>query len=86
MRYIGHPLFNDELYGGHEILKGMTSSKYRQFIDNCFAICPRQALHAKTLGFVHPSTKKEMFFDSEWPDDMTQLIEKWRKFAYNKES
>jgi 23S rRNA pseudouridine1911/1915/1917 synthase len=81
MKSIGHPLFNDERYGGHEILKGTTSGKYRQFIQNCFTICPRQALHAKTLGFVHPATKEEMFFDSEIPDDMQQLLDKWRKYA-----
>ena len=81
MKSIGHPLFNDERYGGHEILKGTTSGKYRQFIYNCFTLCPRQALHAKTLGFVHPVTKEEMFFDSEIPDDMQQLLDKWRKYA-----
>ena len=85
MKHIGHPLFNDERYGGNEILKGTTSSKYKQFVDNCFAICPRQALHAKTLGFVHPSTGEEMFFDSEIPADMTALIDKWRVYATTKE-
>ena len=80
MKYIGHTLFNDERYGGNEILKGTTSSKYKQFVDNCFAICPRQALHAKTLGFVHPTTGEEMFFDSEIPADMTALIDKWRVY------
>ena len=85
MKYIGHTLFNDERYGGNEILKGTTSSKYKQFVDNCFAICPRQALHAKTLGFVHPSTGEEMFFDSEIPADMTALIDKWRVYATTKE-
>ena len=85
MKYIGHTLFNDERYGGNEILKGTTSSKYKQFIDNCFAICPRQALHAKTLGFVHPTTGEEMFFDSEIPADMTALIDKWRVYANTKE-
>ena len=85
MKHIGHTLFNDERYGGHEILKGTTFTKYRQFVQNCFAICPRQALHAKTLGFIHPTTKKEMFFDSELPDDMRQLIDKWRIYANSKE-
>ena len=85
MKYIGHTLFNDERYGGNEILKGTTSSKYKQFVDNCFAICPRQALHAKTLGFVHPTTGEEMFFDSEIPADMTALIDKWRVYANTKE-
>lgn len=85
MKYIGHTLFNDERYGGNEILKGTTSSKYKQFVENCFAICPRQALHAKTLGFVHPTTGVEMFFDSEIPADMTALIDKWRVYANTKE-
>ena len=75
MKYIGHTLFNDERYGGHDILKGTTFTKYKQFVQNCFAICPRQALHAKTLGFVHPTTGEEMFFDSEIPSDMQQLID-----------
>ena len=81
MKHIGHPLFNDERYGGDEILKGNTSGSYRQFINNCFAICPRQALHARTLGFVHPTTQKELFFTSELPDDMTQLLNRWRTYA-----
>ena len=85
MKYIGHTLFNDERYGGNEILKGTTFTKYKQFVQNCFAICPRQALHAKTLGFVHPTTGEEMFFDSEIPADMTQLIDKWRVYATTKE-
>lgn len=81
MKYIGHPLFNDDTYGGDKIVKGTVFAKYRQFVDNCFVICPRQALHAKTLGFVHPSTKKEMFFETELPDDMKQVIEKWRSYV-----
>ena len=85
MKYIGHTLFNDERYGGHEILKGTTFSKYKQFVQNCFSICPRQALHAKTLGFIHPTTGKEMFFDSEIPGDMSRLIDKWRNYSINKE-
>ena len=81
MNSIGHPLFNDERYGGDRILKGALYSKYKQFIDNCFALCPRQALHAKTLGFIHPRTKKGISFDSEIPSDMTALLEKWRRYA-----
>ncbi len=76
----GHPLFNDERYGGDRILKGTTFAKYRQFVENCFKICPRQALHARTLGFIHPATGKEMFFESEIPSDMASLIEKWRDY------
>ena len=75
MKYIGHTLFNDERYGGDQILKGTTFSKYKQFVQNCFDICPRQALHAKTLGFKHPVTGEEMFFDSPIPQDMTQLFD-----------
>jgi 23S rRNA pseudouridine1911/1915/1917 synthase len=85
MKHIGHVLFNDERYGGHEILKGTHFSKYKQFVNNCFAICPRQALHAKTLGFVHPRTGKELFFTSELPEDMTHLLEKWRAYISNRE-
>lgn len=81
MKYIGHPLFNDERYGGDIILKGTTYSKYHHFIENCFEICPRQALHAKTLGFVHPKTGKEMFFTSELPADMAGLLDKWRIYV-----
>lgn len=80
MRSIGHPLFADERYGGMEILRGERSASYRAFVQNCFSLCPRQALHARTLGFVHPTTGKEMDFTSEWPEDMRQLIEKWRTF------
>jgi len=81
MKHIGHTIFNDERYGGHDVLKGTTSSKYKQFVKNCFEICPRQALHAKTLGFVHPRTGEFMNFESELPDDMQQLIDKWRGYA-----
>lgn len=80
MKYIGHPLFNDERYGGHEILKGTTFAKYKQFVRNCFDICPRQALHARTLGFKHPVTGEEMIFECAIPEDMQQLIEKWRGY------
>jgi 23S rRNA pseudouridine1911/1915/1917 synthase len=78
--YIKHPVFNDEIYGGDRIIKGTTFTKYRQFVKNCFEIIPRQALHAKSLGFIHPRTGKEMFFDSDLPDDMKRVIEKWRKY------
>ncbi len=85
MKYIGHILFNDKRYGGDEILKGTRFTKYKQFVYNCFDICPRHALHAKTLGFVHPVTGEEMDFDSEIPYDMSQLIDKWRTYANTKE-
>lgn len=81
MKYLGHPLFSDDFYGGDKIVKGTVFAKYKQFADNCFAICPRQALHARTLGFVHPGTGKEIFFESPLPDDMTQVIDKWRKYV-----
>jgi 23S rRNA pseudouridine1911/1915/1917 synthase len=81
MKYIGHPLFNDDFYGGDKILKGTVYARYKQFVDNCFDICPRQALHAKTLGFIHPTTEKKMFFDTELPDDIARVIEKWRKYT-----
>lgn len=85
MKHIGHPLFNDERYGGNEILKGTHFSKYKQFVMNCFEICPRQALHAKTLGFEHPRTGEHMFFTSELPEDMTLLLERWRTYISNRE-
>ena len=81
MKHLGHPLFNDEFYGGDKIVKGTVFSKYRQFVENCFAICPRHALHAKTIGFIHPGTGKEVFFDSDLPDDMSALIKKWRSYV-----
>lgn len=81
MRHIGHPLFNDERYGGDKILRGNTSASYTQFIHNCFKICPRQALHARTLGFVHPVTGQQMDFESDLPDDMQQLIDRWHRFV-----
>ena len=81
LKHIGHPLFNDERYGGHLILKGTTFTKYKQFIDNCFKALPRQALHAKTLGFVHPVTKEMMRFDTELPQDFQDCIEKWRGYS-----
>jgi 23S rRNA pseudouridine1911/1915/1917 synthase len=83
MKYIGHPLFNDDFYGGDKIVKGTIYAKYKQFVDNCFELCPRQALHAKTLGFVHPVTNALLEFDTELPNDMQQVIEKWRSYASN---
>jgi 23S rRNA pseudouridine1911/1915/1917 synthase len=84
MKFLGHPLFNDITYGGDQVLKGTTFSKYKQFVDNCFKIIPRQALHAKTLGFVHPTTKEFMQFDSELPADFKEVIEKWEHYVkYN---
>ena len=85
MKHIGHTLFNDERYGGNEILKGTHFSKYKQFVNNCFETCPRQALHAMTLGFVHPRTGEEIFFTSPLPEDMTNLIDKWRNYISNRE-
>lgn len=81
MKHIGHTLFNDERYGGDKILKGTSFSKYKQFIDNCFAICPRQALHAKTLGFEHPTTGEKLFFEAPIPEDITALLAKWRIYS-----
>ncbi|MFL9839112.1 RluA family pseudouridine synthase [Flavobacterium sp. ST-75] len=81
MKYIGHTLFNDARYGGDKILKGTTFTKYKQFIDNCFKILPRQALHAKTLGFEHPTTKEFMRFNSELPADMVECLDKWRTYS-----
>ncbi|MFK5983265.1 MAG: RluA family pseudouridine synthase [Flavobacteriaceae bacterium] len=86
LKYIGHTLFNDERYGGDRILKGTSFSKYKQFVDNCFKVLPRQALHARTLGFVHPTTKKMMRFESPIPEDIEQCVEKWRKYSVNSNS
>jgi len=83
MKYIGHPIFNDDFYGGDKIVKGTVYTRYKQFVDNCFTICPRQALHAKTLGFTHPTTGEAMFFDTDLPPDMAQLIEKWSGYVKN---
>ena len=80
-KHIGHTLFNDERYGGNEVLKGTTFTKYKQFVENCFKVLPRQALHAKTLGFTHPTTGKFLQFDSEIPEDMQACLEKWRTYA-----
>lgn len=84
MKYIGHPLFNDATYGGDQVVKGTVFSKYKQFVDNCFEVMPRQALHAKTLGFVHPHSGKFVQFESELPEDFVQLIDKWEHYVkYN---
>ena len=84
-KHIGHTLFNDERYGGNLVLKGTTFTKYKQFVDNCFKLLPRQALHAKTLGFIHPITKKKLQFNSELPEDMQLCIEKWRGYIVNQD-
>ena len=81
MQYIGHPLFNDERYGGDRILKGTTFTKYRQFIENCFERMPRHALHARSLGFTHPTTGKEVYFESDLPEDFRQVLEKWDAYC-----
>ena len=83
MKHIGHPIFNDVRYGGDKILKGTIFNKYKQFVDNCFKIMPRQALHAKTLGFLHPKTNEKMYFDIELPNDFNSCLEKWRKYSKN---
>jgi 23S rRNA pseudouridine1911/1915/1917 synthase len=83
MQYLGHPIFNDSTYGGNKILSGPTFTKYKQFIDNCFAICPRQALHAKLLAFTHPKTGERMHFEAALPEDMQRLVDKWRNYTSN---
>jgi 23S rRNA pseudouridine1911/1915/1917 synthase len=83
MQSIGHPLFNDAMYGGDKILKGTVFSKYKQFVDNCFSLLPRQALHAQVLGFIHPSTKENMYFEVPFPEDFRLALEKWRGYAAN---
>lgn len=80
MSHIGHPLFNDDTYGGDRIIKGTVYTKYKQFVDNCFALCQRQALHARTLGFIHPATGEQMEFTSDLPDDMQALVDKWKNY------
>ncbi|MBN2486060.1 MAG: RluA family pseudouridine synthase [Bacteroidales bacterium] len=85
MEFLGHPVFNDERYGGDKIIKGTTFTKYKQFVNNCFAIMPRHALHAASLGFVHPGTGKEMFFESALPADMSAVIEKWRVYIHSRD-
>lgn len=87
MKYLGHPLFNDAMYGGDKILKGTVFSKYKSFVDNCFQILPRQALHAKSLGFTHPRTGERLYFESELPEDLQNLLDKWEHYInYVKES
>jgi 23S rRNA pseudouridine1911/1915/1917 synthase len=81
MKHIGHPLFNDDFYGGDKIVKGTVFARYKQFVENCFAICQRQALHARRLGFVHPETGKQMLFEALLPKDMEEVIEKWRRYS-----
>ncbi|GAB6007812.1 pseudouridine synthase [Bacteroidia bacterium] len=85
MKHIGHTLFNDERYGGNQVLKGTNFAKYKQFVQNCFTICPRQALHARTLGFVHPRTGEEMMFEAALPEDMSRLLDRWRTYIGNRE-
>jgi len=85
MKQIGHPLFNDERYGGNEVLRGTHFAKYKQFVHNCFASCPRQCLHARTLGFIHPLTGEEIHLESEIPDDMQQVIDRWRSYTASRE-
>ena len=85
MKHLGHTLFNDKTYGGDQILKGTTFAKYSQFVRNCFAVCPRQALHARTLGFRHPRTGEEMDFEAPLPEDMTRLVERWEDYISNRE-
>jgi len=84
MKYLGHPLFNDERYGGNKILRGTTSGSYKKFVEESFRLLPRQALHAKSLGFLHPITGKKMYFDSELPSDMTEVVAKWQEFLQNR--
>jgi len=81
MKYLGHPLFNDATYGGDKILKGTKFSKYKSFVDNCFKIIPRQALHARSLGFEHPINKERMYFESELPEDFREVLDKWNRYV-----
>ena len=81
MKHIGHPLFSDAMYGGDKILKGTVFTKYKQFVDNCFEIMPRQALHAQTLGFLHPTLKKNILFEATLPEDFAAVLQKWRKYV-----
>jgi 23S rRNA pseudouridine1911/1915/1917 synthase len=80
MKWLGHSLFSDEVYGGRQVMKGPSFNKYKAFVENAFQICPRQALHAKSLGFTHPVTNERLQFDSELPPDMAALVDKWRKY------
>jgi len=83
MKFIGHPIFSDQRYGGDKILKGTIFNKYKQFVQNCFKILPRQALHAKSLGFTHPISNKEMNFESNLPEDFVECLNKWRNYSNN---
>jgi 23S rRNA pseudouridine1911/1915/1917 synthase len=83
MQYIRHPLFNDATYGGDKIVKGTVYAKYKQFVENCFSLLPRQALHAKSIGFIHPATREEMYFDSSLPEDFGEVLKKWERFIRN---
>lgn len=85
MQSIGHPLFNDERYGGDRILKGTTFTKYKQFVENCFAVMPRHGLHAMSLGFVHPTTRESLYFESEYPDDFDACVKKWEGYAASRD-
>lgn len=85
MQYLGHPLFNDDFYGGDRIVKGTVYAKYKQFVENCFHICPRQALHARELGFTHPTTGEKLHFEADLPADMSEVIEKWRKYIKSRQ-
>ena len=86
MKYIGHPLFNDARYGGDRVLKGTVFTKYKQFVQNCFDMMPRHALHAKTLGFVHPTTGEKMTFDSSLPEDFADVLDKWRHYVTHRKT
>lgn len=83
MKHIGHPLFNDAIYGGDKILRGTVFNRYKAFVENCFELLPRQALHAQSLGFIHPTTRKEIYFETELPDDFKAAVEKWRGYSEN---
>ena len=85
MKHIGPPIYNDERYGGNEVLRGTHFAKDKQFVYNCFSICPRQCLHAKTLGFIHPATKEEMIFESELPEDIEDVVERWRVYVSSRD-
>jgi 23S rRNA pseudouridine1911/1915/1917 synthase len=86
MEYIGHPLFNDERYGGNRILKGTTFNKYKQFIENCFSLMPRHALHARSLGFEHPTTGENVYFESELPQEFTSVLAKWDTYTASRDT
>ena len=84
MQYIGHPIFNDDTYGGDRIVKGTVYTKYKQFVENCFTICPRHALHAKIIGFKHPGRQEQVLFDSELPADIAGALKKWKEYTAGK--